>query len=883
MTKICIRIFCQLTDIFINSREVIALNLLDVVKGALLHDIGKFIQRGCHDGQSMTHQEHCYHWLSQQGLPGNICEFAARYHAVDKNNPKHDRTDAFYLQANELLIVCEADSLSSGERFVKDKSKSRWCGNTPLMSPFSRLSANHSGNQAAYHNCWQFQVLGTAENLSFPVNYEEALNSYRVDNYSSLFRAFEEEFHQLSPRFNENALLMLLEKYTSAIPSETQVEEGKPENHPDVSLFDHLKTTGAIAACLYQYLSETYSERFREEYLKEEILNRLEPRYLLVGGDFSGVQKFIYTISSKGALKTLRARSFFLELLTEHVVSSLLKEMGLTRANLVFSGGGRFYLLAPNTISVRKALGDIETRVNSYLYNSFDGRLFLALDKVEFCGQALMVNTEDKKIKEIIKNCRSQNHPHCSLCRESMEQQKRPVDMGQIWGLLRRRLTEKKNRKFAHIIADNPEVFWSVREPGEETCAVCHSETGTLSVLRLAADGDEPVRVCKLCKQLYELGDELPGAKYIAVSDEKPAQLPYICVEDFYYIICFGQEDLKDLNPVRVLVLNSWSVDDYLHPESVQMLTGSYAAKKGRSYKSFDELARDAVGGNRIGILRMDVDNLGTLFTRGQPYKARTFSRLSALSRNLTRFFKYHINQICRGNLPAGDPFKLVPGDSGRNVTIVYAGGDDLFLVGSWDDVTEVAFDIERCFKDFTGRNPDVTISGGITVQGPKYPLYRLAEMAGEAEEQAKANGRDSITLFYSPRPDFLKDGVPAYTGTFKWQQARGMLAEILQPAVNDLGVYDAGSRRVEFIFGKSLLHKLLTVSDIWWREGKLYLPRLVYVLARESERLKKYQRFGQWENWKNKVYKTDNVASLRIAVTWLDLLSRRGAEDGER
>jgi len=156
MTKICIRIFCQLTDIFINSREVIALNLLDVVKGALLHDIGKFIQRGCHDGQSMTHQEHCYHWLSQQGLPGNICEFAARYHAVDKNNPKHDTLDAFTLQVNELLIVYEADNLSSGERTDKDKSKGKWHLNTPLMSPFSRLSVSHVGDKIAYHTGLQY-------------------------------------------------------------------------------------------------------------------------------------------------------------------------------------------------------------------------------------------------------------------------------------------------------------------------------------------------------------------------------------------------------------------------------------------------------------------------------------------------------------------------------------------------------------------------------------------------------------------------------------------------------------------------------------------------------------------------------------------------------
>lgn len=832
-----------------------------------MHDIGRFIQRSCPDSQSMGHQEQGYNWLSRLGLPKNICECAQ---------------DSITGPVNELLIVSEADKLSAGDVAAMGQSQSRLYGNTPLMSPFSRLSLNHSGDKTAYHNCWQYQELGIAEDLSFPGSYQVALNSCQVDNYSNLLESFEKELRQLSPGFNENALLVLLEKYTSAMPAETVGKEGKPEDHPDVSLFDHLKTTGAIAACLYQYISQVNGVKFREQYLKEEILNRLDPRYLLVGGDFSGVQKFIYTISSKGALKTLRARSFFLELLTEHVLSVLLKEISLPRANLIYSGGGRFYLLLPNTTSTRKVLEDVAARVNQYLYRSFHGRLYLAMDRVAFCAQALMVNTDDKQVNEITKSCCSQNHPHCALCRESMEQKNRPVDMGQIWGLLKRRLTEKKKRKFADIIAANPENFWSARESGEGTCSVCHTDAGTLTVLHSTVDGEEPVHVCKLCRQLYDLGDQLPGAKYIVVSHEKPVQLLCLNIADTYYIFCSRPEDVKNLNPTRVIALNSWSVKDYLYPEPVQMLTGNYATRKeGRGFRSFDELAQDAVGADKIGILRMDVDNLGTLFTRGLPYKSRTFSRLSALSRNLTRFFKYHINQVCQGKIPDGDSLQLVPGDKERNVTIVYAGGDDLFLVGAWDDVAEVAFDIEHCFRAFTGGNPDITISGGMTVQGPKYPLYRLAEVAGEAEEQAKENTRNSITLFYSTQPDFLKEGVPVYSGTFKWAQARGILAEILKPAVYDLGVYDAEGRVVKFIFGKSVLHRLLDVSDIWRREGKLYLPRMAYILARESERLKKNPQFGQWEKWKREVYKTDHIAGLHIAVIWLDLLSRRGTEDG--
>ncbi len=59
-------------------------------------------------------------------------------------------------------------------------------------------------------------------------------------------------------------------------------------------------------------------------------MNRDDDRtLLLVSGDFSGIQDTVYTISSKGALKSLRARSFMLELLTEHIVYEILQLAGI--------------------------------------------------------------------------------------------------------------------------------------------------------------------------------------------------------------------------------------------------------------------------------------------------------------------------------------------------------------------------------------------------------------------------------------------------------------------------------------------------------------------------------------------------------------------------
>jgi CRISPR-associated protein Csm1 len=71
-------------------------------------------------------------------------------------------------------------------------------------------------------------------------------------------------------------------------------------------------------------------------------------------------------------------------------------------------------------------------------------------------------------------------------------------------------------------------------------------------------------------------------------------------------------------------------------------------------------------------------------------------------------------------------------------VSVVYSGGDDLFLVGAWDALPGVALEIRRQFARFTCDNPSFSLSGGLVLTGGKFPIYKSAEMAGEAEGSAK-------------------------------------------------------------------------------------------------------------------------------------------------
>lgn len=103
-----------------------------------------------------------------------------------------------------------------------------------------------------------------------------------------------------------------------------------------------------------------------------------EPMFLLFSMDISGIQSFIYTVGESGALKGLRARSFYLEVMMEHMIDELLDKVSLSRANLIYSGGGHCYMLLPNTEDTIQAIRTYEKELNQWFIENFDIALYVA-------------------------------------------------------------------------------------------------------------------------------------------------------------------------------------------------------------------------------------------------------------------------------------------------------------------------------------------------------------------------------------------------------------------------------------------------------------------------------------------------------------------------
>ena len=78
---------------------------------------------------------------------------------------------------------------------------------------------------------------------------------------------------------------------------------------------------------------------------------------------------------------------------------------------------------------------------------------------------------------------------------------------------------------------------------------------------------------------------------------------------------------------------------------------------------------------------------------------------------------------------------------------VLYSGGDDVFLVGAWNDVIEAAQRIRTAFRRFTCGA--LSISAGIGLFHDHYPIRLAAAQAAELEDEAKEQPqKDSIALF---------------------------------------------------------------------------------------------------------------------------------------
>lgn len=755
-----------------------------VERAALLHDIGKLVLRA--QPQRETHSVVGKRFLEPYaGLEDDdILRAVSHHHGADLKNIRR-ADDISYL-------VYEADNLAAGsDRREVENGANGFSAKMPLMSIFN-IFGEGQGNQAFY-------LRPLRDDMA--VQYPQPKESVRADvtAYQKLYSDLKANFERKSPfRMQSNELLRVLEAILSYVPSSTALAEAG-----DISLYDHLRLTAAYATAMYGYLEEQGVKDYRAVTTGTAVKKyRDKPMYLLASGDLSGIQKFIYTIPSKGALKSLRGRSAYLEILLEHIVDEILTALSLSRSSLLYTGGGHFYLLLPNTKKAGDVLAGARERINDWMMENFADRLYLALAWTPCTANEFLGEGTRAAFQRVNENLAAEK---------------------------RHRYTTKQLQELF-----SPTSSCNAVKDASRECAVCH----TSSVKLVPYPANPEVEACPICAGLYTFGERVLNNDILCVVKEKTeASVPLPGLQTESYL---SATDLKSLQKGQMDISRLYVKNQALTGEGLatHLWMGDYAARDEKAYVlEFEDLAMAASGVSpekgipRLGILRADVDNLGAAFIAGFPAKYTTLTRTAVLSRQLALFFKHDINALCRGEVNGiGESenkkfslFGTVKPEK-RKVHIIYSGGDDVFLVGAWDDIVELAVDLHEAFSRFTGGK--LHFSAGIGLFKSRHPVADMARRTGMLEDAAKnLPGKDGIALFGISDDE-------ARVEAYKWQtfidEVCGEKMRFLRS--HFLFAAEDEKNNSRLLLGKSGLYRML---ELLRTEGPVQLARFAYVLAR--------------------------------------------------
>jgi CRISPR-associated protein Csm1 len=143
--------------------------------------------------------------------------------------------------------------------------------------------------------------------------------------------------------------------FTHAIPAATAFG-----TKPEVSLYDHSKTTAALATALWRWHEAAGPNTDATGAAQRKDRSDWDIDKLPAdSGRLFGIQDFIFADGSqtnKDAAKLLRGRSFQVSLFTELAALKVLDALSLPPTSQITNAAGKFFIVAPNTPEVRAQL-----------------------------------------------------------------------------------------------------------------------------------------------------------------------------------------------------------------------------------------------------------------------------------------------------------------------------------------------------------------------------------------------------------------------------------------------------------------------------------------------------------------------------------------------
>jgi CRISPR-associated protein Csm1 len=438
---------------------------------------------------------------------------------------------------------------------------------------------------------------------------------------------------------------------------------------------------------------------------------------MIILGDISGIQSYLFDVAEAGGgqAQRLRARSFVIQLVAETAALQVLRALGWSLDKFVLSGAGKFVLRGPSEATTAARLAAARQTIDDWLLREARGELRLAL--------ALADSTSEVE-----------------AYRQAQQE-----------------LQRAKARPWA------PSGAW---EPGrlvlrqlDTPCALCsHSPAEKAEA---DVDTGEVHRVCHWCATTRDLGRRLPRAHWLVIRDN----LQEADLDLFGLGIAIADGSRVAVGADTLAVANLREPDrppDGCPPERFlrRRPMAHVPTDDDGGVTWFEDLAQRARGDSLLGVLKADVDSLGAEINRR--LAGSDLRPLAEFSDALDAFFADRLKR----EMQSGRDRRW------RSIYTVFAGGDDLVMVGPWDVMLDFAGRIQELFREQFGRD-GLTLSAGLALIKWKRPLKPAVAEAERLLEQAKTQR--------APLETEYKDQLACFGQMWKWKEHRTIMGAAQQ------------------------------------------------------------------------------------------------------
>ena len=719
-----------------NSVEKIAV-------AALLHDIGKFGQRAdnypLRDG-AFKRYDYKYTHAQYTAQILNDLPFNLGENMSDASAMHHNP------QNDTHWIIAAADRIASG--FEREK--------------FEEYNEKYDKEDLKKQRLWYLfdeKKRYKIDTLS-PENIFPHDNNAITNEYNSLWDSFVSDMKKIQDKGNSSidsfTIDYLMKKFTSFIPSSTSFKKGEYDAvKANIPLYEHSKTTAIFASVIYKLQKQNNHNIINYYKHKEHNINQND--MLLIAGDFFGIQKFIFNaVPSSKASKILRAKSAYIQILTKVIAFYIVEELGLSYQSIISTNAGKFEILGVNDDESKDKLKDIQKELDKFFIEKYFGETGIGVSFTE-----------------------------CSLADFIVE--------GQYKTNLRKRVDKAVEKsKFQKFNLTESDAVLKVDKgiDNQNLCPLCNKRKIT----------DE---YCDDCNDFVRIGQDLPKKQYMSIS-KKSGQIK---IFDNYYI-SFSSEVKRTDNAIAICDISNdeefrglpkWELKSYVATKSA-LDDDKIAFLKGKKQEitevlNFENLASLSVesgiknqkrkfGAEALIALKGDVDFMGNYIKDPKNEVTNSFARFNFFARMVDYFFSVKASKMMEG----------------KNLYTVFAGGDDIFILGAWDEVIEFAKELREKFKTFaTGSG--LTFSVGMIMTKPTKPINFVAGICEEALEKAK-DYKHEQPLKYKE-----KNAITLFGETAGWLDYQDML--------QDFEVIQTMAKKYPDTFNTTFWYRLLEFCDM--------------------------------------------------------------------